>query len=248
MRFADQEERLRARLREAVHSVETPPFLEAQLRRRLGEKPDPASRLRPWLPLAVSAAVLLASSVAYQLGHLRFTAAAQDSYIALVGNRVNALMRVGLRDHLHCAHFRTFPKTPPPMTEFVAKMGPEYAPLIPVLERNLPAGSRIELAHRCRYHGRQFVHLAWKDGSGLHSLIVARKQPGEVFDIDGALPALVHSGLTVYRDGARGFQIAAFESRDHLVYSISNESRERTTDDLLKLASGIREVLAKLES
>ena len=60
-----------------------------------------------------NAMLMTGAGAVYQLGHLRFTTASQESYIASVSNRVATLMRVGLGDHIHCAVFRKSKKTPP---------------------------------------------------------------------------------------------------------------------------------------
>ena len=240
--------KLRAQLQQAVRAEEVPPYLEARIRGRIrAEGTAGVPWHRGWtMALAVSA-VLVGAGIAYQLGHLRFTAASQESYVVSMGNRVASLMRVGLGDHLHCAYFARPSKTPPSMEKFVREMGPDYAALIPVVRKHVPERYALEGAHQCSYHRRKFVHVVLKGDSKLISLVIARKVAGESFEIEGLLPALAQSGLSIYRATAQKFELASFESRDHLVYLISDLPGSQNADQLLAMAPEVRGVLAKLE-
>ena len=102
--------RLRAHLQRAVKSTAPPPFLEARIRNTVRAE---AHRPRwPYRLSQVAAAIVVCVGViiAYQLGHLRFTAASQEAYVNSVTRQVATLMRVGLGDHIHCAVFRKAPK------------------------------------------------------------------------------------------------------------------------------------------
>jgi hypothetical protein len=240
--------RLKEQLQRAVRSQEAPPYLEARIRASL--QSGPAARPFWSRQRAALAAVLLlaaGATVAYRLGEPGWTAASQESYIASVSHRVTALMRTGLSDHLHCAYFRKFPKTPPAMEQFIAGMGPSYSALIPVVRQQIPARYRLESAHRCLDRNRTFVHMVLKDGSTLISLVVARKLPGESFQSEGLVPALARSGLSMYRTGAQRFEIASFESRDHLIYLISDLPQDQNMNHLLAMAPSVKQVLAKIE-
>jgi len=235
------------RLRSAVGSVEVPPFLEARIRHRLrAEKPS-----RRWLPKFVSvsaaATAVLVMAISYQLGHLRLTVHSQESYIASVSNQVATLMRVGLGDHIHCSVFRKYPKNPPTTEEFVEKLNPQYAGLIPIVRNQVPSDYRMMLAHECRYHGRKFVHLSLMNNSNMLSLVITRKAEGESFNTEDMLPALVQSGIPMYQSGVQRFQMTAFETRDYLVYFISDLGRQQNTELMLALGPRVKDFLAKLE-
>ncbi|MDX2154205.1 MAG: hypothetical protein SFV54_25925 [Bryobacteraceae bacterium] len=246
MQMNREEQALRDRLRAAVRRTETPPFLEARIRANLRATPAPA-RWRSWALAATAALVVLAAGVAYQLGHLRLTSASQDAYIASVTNRVATLMRVGLKDHIHCAVFRKYPGNTPPAEELLRKISPEYRDLAPVIARATPRDFHLVIAHECRYQGRNYVHLALKRGSRLLSLVVARKADGESFATENTLPAQVAAGLPLYSAAVQRFEIAAFESRQHLVYVISDMPAKQNMETMLAAAPGLKEVLAKLE-
>lgn len=237
----------RNRLKEAVHSIAVPPFLEARIRNRIRTEKLP----RLWLPRLVAAtaatAILGGVLIAYQFGHLRLTVGAQESYISSVSAHVATLMRVGLGDHIHCSVFRKYPKNPPTPEEFVRKMDPQYAGLIPIVRSEVPSSYRMSLAHQCIYHGRKFVHLSLMNDSNMLSLVITRKGEGESFTAEGMVPALVQSGIPMYQTGAQRFQMTAFETRDYLVYFISDLPKEKNTDLMLALAPQVKAFLGRLE-
>ncbi len=241
---------MRERVKSAVRSVEPPPFLETKIRASIRES---AARQRgpAWIRALAGAGVTLAAAaallVAYQLGHLRWTTASQDSYIAAIANRVPTLMRVGLKDHVHCAYYRKYPKNPPQMEQFVADMGPQYQGLIPIVREKVPSEFRLEQAHQCSYKKRKYVHMVLKSGSRLMSLVLAKKGDGESFRTEDLRPALAESGIPMYRSGVQHFQIGAFETRDYLVYVISDLSEQQNSEMMLALAPAVKAFLGKLE-
>jgi len=221
-------------LQRAVRSEDVPPFLEARIRASL--QTPATSRWSPrWAAIGLVAAGLMGVTIAYQLGHLRFTDASKEAFIASVSSHVAKIMQVGFGDHMHCAYFRKFPKTPPPMDEFVAKLGPEYGGLIPIVREQIPTRSRLEIAHQCRYHQRPFVHMVMRDGKQLMSLVIAKKEPGE---------SLGQSFLTA---SSPGFELASFETRDHLVYFIADLPAQENKGHLLAMAPAVKDLLGKLE-
>jgi hypothetical protein len=236
------------RLRNAVKSVEVPPFLEARILSRIRAEGSP----RRWMPRLLSATTAAALCggvlIAWQLGHLRLTVGAQDAYISSVSTQVATLMRVGLGDHIHCAVFRKYPENPPTTEEFVRDMNPRYAGLIPIVRSHVPTIYRMTLAHECQYQGRKFVHLSLRDDSNLLSLLITRKSESESFRAQNMLPALVQSGIPMYQAGVQRFRMTAFETRDYLVYFISDLSGEKNTETMLAVAPEVKAFLAGLES
>ena len=244
----DQEgSRLREQLKQAVRSQATPPYLETRIRSRIRG----AERRTFWslrlVPVAAAVVVCLGAVIAYQLGHLRLTIGSQNSYIASVSNHIATLMRVGLGDHLHCSVFRKFPKNPPSIDALTESMGAEYRELIPIVRKQVSEDYRLMLAHQCRYNGRKFVHLSLQSDSRLLSLVIARKGDGESFKIENMAPSLAQAGIPFYRAGVQRFEIAAFESRDHLVYFVSDLPQQQNMEMMLALAPQVQEFLHKLE-
>lgn len=243
-----QDLKLAQQLRQAVRSQAVPPYLEARIRNTIhSTERKPSWRVR-LMPVAAVLVLCLAAGVAYQLGHLRFTTGLQESYIASVSSRVASLMSVGLGDHIHCSVFRKFPKNVPPVEELEQNMGQEYRELIPIVRKHVPEEFRMVIAHECRYHGRKFVHLSLKKNSQLLSLIIARKGAGESFETEKLVPALVQSGIPFYRDGVQRFEIASFESRDHLAYFVSDLNGDQNMQLMLAIAPQVKGLLQKIES
>lgn len=235
------------RLQNAVHSVEPPPFLEARIRNSLSTaKPG-----RRWLPRVIPAAAALAIvtgfGIAYQLGHLRLTVRSQESYIASVSTHIATLMRVGLGDHIHCSVFRKYPKNPPTTEQFIEKMNPQYAGLIPIVRSQIPDTYRMTLAHQCSYHRRRFVHLSLMSDSNMLSLVITRKGDGESFSTEDMLPALVQAGIPMYQSSVQRFQVTAFETRDYLVYFISDLPKLQNTNLMLALGPKVKDFLVSEE-
>ena len=239
--------RLTEQLKRAVRSEPTPPYLEARIRNTIRASGRRSSWTRRLVAAAVVGAVAVVLAVAYQLGHLRLTIGSQESYIASVSYRVATLMRAGLGDHLHCSVFRKFPKNPPEAVQLARQLGPEYNGLIPIVRGHLPESYRMMLAHECRYHGRRFIHVSLKSDSQLVSLIIARKSEGESFETENMVPALVRSGITLYGAGVQRFQIASFESRDHLIYFVSDLDKHQNMDFMLALAPDVKSFLTSKE-
>lgn len=237
------------RLRAAVDSAEIPPFLESRIRARLraGTPGRQWTSMPRFVTLATAAAVLFGAMIAYQLGRLRLTVSSQESYIASVSTQIATLMRVGLGDHLHCSLFRKYPKSPLSMEEVVAEMPAEYAPLIPVVRENVPDTYRMTLAHQCGYHGRNFIHLSLMDGSKMLSLVITRKGAGESFRTENMMPALVQSGIPMYQSGVQRFEMTAFETREHLIYFISDLPKDQNTNLMLAMAPRVKDALGRLE-
>ena len=239
------------RLRAAVKSVAAPPFLEARIRHSLRTESPIEKAGRRWLPRLIPAAAALAVfagfAVAYQLGHLRLTVSSQESYIGSVSTRIATLMRVGLGDHIHCAVFRKYPKNPPTTQDFIGKMNPQYAGLIPIVRSQVPDSYRMMLAHQCSYHRRKFVHLSLMNDSNMLSLVITRKGDGESFNTEDMLPALVQAGIPMYQSSVQRFQISAFETRDYLIYFISDLPKQQNTELMLALGPKVKDFLVSEE-
>jgi len=249
------------RLKEAVNSVPVPEGLESRLRsqihtKALGSGVHPPSRWLPRLVTVIAAAGFVAVlSVAYHFGHFRLTRASQDAYITSAASQIDALMRIGLRDHIHCSVFRKYPKNPPTAEEIlnprsergVKPISTRFAGLIPIVRSLVPEKYRMTLAHQCTFKGREYIHLSLKDESSVLSLVITRKVNGESFRAEDMLPALNESGIPMYQAGVQRFQIAAFETSGYLVYFISDLGKQQNSDLMLALAPPVKGLLTKLD-
>jgi hypothetical protein len=234
------------RLKAAMESVAVPPYLGARIRSRI--RTD--SPLRKWTfrlaPIGAAAAIF-AGLAAYQLGHLRWTPQSQESYISTLTGRIASVMAIGLGDHIHCSIFRKYREDAPKVEAVVAKLGAEYKPLVPIVQRHVPRNYELVLAHECRYQGRRFTHLSLKNGSHMMSMVIAGKREGETFDASGLLPAFAEAGLAVYQTEIQRFAITAFESRDSLIYFVSDLPQEENTKMLTAMTPQLREFFAQRE-
>jgi hypothetical protein len=230
----NQDRELSDRLQAAVRGVKPPAHLEARVRaaiRTAGEKPP-----RTWrMAWAFAAACCVAGIAVYAGRGFR-----QDA-------GVSSIMRVGLGDHVHCAVPRKF-GAPPPIENVMADMGGEYAPLVNLVREKMPAGFAILQAHQCRYQGRRFVHVTARTDGSLVSLVIARKEPGESFAPGSPRPVLQAAGIPLYGAHADRYEIASFESRDQLIYIVSDLPRRPNLAVAEALAPAVRNWLAQREA
>jgi hypothetical protein len=239
---------LRDRLRGAVHSIDAPLNLDDRIRAAI--RPNVRSMpSRPWI-MAVAACLAIAFGlgVAYQLGRLRFTTESQNAYIASISSRIPSVMAIGLKDHVHCSVYRKYPKAPPSNESLLAKLGLADSGLLAIVQRNVPSDFRAMIAHHCGYKGRKYTHIVMQSDSHLMSLVIAKKGDGESLGPSGISAMLSESGIPVYTAGVQRFRLAAFETRDHLVYVVSDLSAEKNAQLMLAMAPALKEFLLKQES
>jgi hypothetical protein len=246
----DQETaRLRERLKQAVHSDLAPDHLHARIRSNI-RGGQPSGRRTWWQAALVFAVIMiiLGGRALFHFGYLLFTPESRESYISAISNQVAGIMRIGLGDHVNCAVFRKYPKKPASIEVIVEELAPKYRDLVSVVRSRIPQEYRLFAAHECGYHGRKFIHLTFHGDSRVLSVVITRKDWGESFTKADLLPALAQSGIPIYRAGVQSFQIAAFETSEHLVYFISDLPQQKNMDIMLALAPDVREFLRRLES
>jgi len=234
---------VRDRLRATVRGFSVTPEIERRLSNHLGAVRTSSWTLRAML---IAAALVLSAGTAitYRLGHLRLTPGAQESYISSISQQVSGIMRVGLADHVHCAVFHGFQENPAADTA----LPPEYQDLVALVKDKVQAGYRVVGAHRCFYHGRGFIHLSATNGSGQISLLITPKAARESFTQDQLLPILTQSGIALYGANVQRFKIAGFETRDRLVYLVSDLNGPANLDLMAAIAPGVRDVLHRHET
>jgi hypothetical protein len=220
---------MRDRLRQAARddAADLPPGLATRVRRSLA----PASAADRWvwrlLPVAAAVILIVAGARWYRL---------QD------GAGLSPAMQVGFNDHVHCALLRKYP-TGLPMAQMVRDLGPGYADLVPAIEQHLPGDYRVESAHRCAWRGRSYVHVVARSGSSVLSLVIAKRAAGEAFEND--LRTIVSSadGVPLYTSAVERFSLAGFETRDHLVYLISDLDQNQNLVTLEAMTPQLRSAL-----
>lgn len=237
---------VRHRLRTAVSSFSLAP----EVARTIQDRPRavrPSAWMRNVIVLAAVLVLAASAALAYQLGRLRLTPASRESYISSISQRVSAIMQVGLGDHLHCAVFGKIPQDSPTVEALTATLPAQYQDLVGLVKQSLPEGYRVVAAHQCSYRGRNFVHVTASNGWGAISLLITPKAAGESFGNDHRLPTLSQAGIALYSAKVQRFEIAGFETRQHLVYVVSDLGGRKSLDMMAALASGVQGVLLRLE-
>ena len=189
--------------------------------------------------------VILGGVIAFQLGHLRYTVESQNGYISSLVKKVGYVLGAGLSDHVHCSVYRKYPKNPPSMERLHQTIGAEYHPLLEVVRTKMPSDYRMFIAHNCGYMDRQFIHIGLKSESHLMSLVLSKKKPGETYSNSELAPVLSEGGFNLYGASVQRFQIAGFETENHLAWVVSDTTPQRTRELLMALAPDIRNLLAK---
>jgi len=241
---------IRASLQAAARREEVPPRLEQKIRRELRERSPvhlwPFDFSFRWMS-AVAALLLISTAIWIVLRSRReLGPQQQNAYIGRISSRLSTILQVGLRDHVHCAVFRKYPKDPPAFAEMARDLGPQYAGLVPLVKARVPDEFRVILAHRCTVQGRNYVHLVLRGPSSLLSLIITKKNPGESFPAFQLAPVLQASGVPVYRAGTGQFQVAAFASQACLAFVISDLPEERNLQLAAALAPPVQEFLNQM--
>jgi hypothetical protein len=79
------------------------------------------------------------------------------------------------------------------------------------------------------------------------SLVITRRNPSESFAAEGLLPALVQSDIPMYQSGVQRFAMTAFETREFLVYFVSDLPQQDNSRMMLAMAPGVKGVLKAIE-
>ncbi|MFN7993939.1 MAG: zf-HC2 domain-containing protein [Bryobacteraceae bacterium] len=219
---------VRTRLKAAVQSAPVPAGLEARIQKTLrtkGSRTDTG-----WYTVAAAAILIVGFGV---LNFRRITSDPVDAITQETTGQLASVMNVGLRDHLHCAVFRKYPRRPETDTQMAAHLGTEFAGLAPLVRAKLPADFQMVQGHRCRAGKRLYVHFIVSSGSKLLSLVLTRKEPGE------SLAGGIH------QQGVDRYQVVGFEHLDYLVYVISDLDPQRNLQVAANLAPSVREYLGK---
>jgi len=138
------------------------------------------------------------------------------------------LLRMAFDDHLHCAVIHhPAPRVPGQPNQLPGKL----RGLAGVVRERVPSDFTLILAHECHDQGRSFVHLTFGDGQHLVSLIVTRRQGGESL------------GAGIRQAARDRFHLAAFETGQFFVYTVSDLQAQANADILAAFAPEIREFL-----
>ena len=244
-RSLEDRARLKAQLKRAVMQEYAPAALRERittdLRRSRG-----FSFSRVSLALAAAAAVLVIAAVTF------FTWGPPKNQLSLQAKVAPAdvtgqILKIGFDDHVFCAidhHLANKQFTPEQMPEH---LGPEYAGLVALVKERMTRDYSVAVGHRCHYQGREFIHLIMRNQSNVVSLVITRKN-AEAFPTNGVAAIAQAAGSPIYQAAWANQQIAGLETRDHLVFVVSNETSDANLQIATSLGPPVRDLLARLES
>jgi len=228
--------RLRKMLQQAVGKENAPAALRSRIQREMRATRPSRSN---WLLAAAAAIVIgLGGYTAMHSFSAREMANAQPA--------LAAVLRVGLDDHIHCA-VGTWYRGREFSDETMARdLGPQFAGLAPMVKSVIPAEMKMLVAHQCQVNGRNFVHFILQKQERTFSLIITRKDGESFADIAGA--KILNSGVRIHESRMQNFEVAGTETRDFLVYFISDSTGDQNAQIARNLAAPVRDYLARLES
>jgi len=232
-----------------VDRQNVPAGLSEKIRRQIRQNEPQPSKITSWTRWgAVAAAVLLVTLGTWTLrgrwagGDIYSDGPVQDAFIQRISQTISTVLRVGLRDHVHCAVLSGIPKTAPTLEQVAQDMGPKYNGLVPLVRASIPADYRIVMGHQCDYAGRVYVHLTMSNGRNLMSLVIAHKEPGE--SLASLAPALTTSDVRVYQAAAQRYEVAGFETGDYLAFVVSDLNTKENLQVAGNLAPSIHTFLS----
>ncbi len=245
----EQSSRLKARLKSAVAGQSVPAGLSEKIRQQIRQYQSHPTAITGWTRWgAVAAAFLLVALGTWTIrsrwtgGDIYSDGPVQDAFIQRISQTISTVLRVGLRDHVHCAVLSGIPKTAPTLEQVARDMGPKYNSLVPLVRASIPADYRIVMGHQCDYAGRLYVHLTMSNGRNLMSLVITRKEKNE--SLAALVPSLTASGVRIYQAAAQQYEIAVFETEDYLAFVVSDLNTKDNLQVAGNLASSVQAFLS----
>lgn len=238
-----QRTQARELLQRAVRAEMAPAGLEEQIRSKIHSSSLwPAPVARNWVLAA--ATVVMACAVAW-VSALRPLINRGRSPVVEVRTPADPtarILQIGLTDHLECANnWRSYKKIPP--AELRRQLAAEYPGLVPLVAEKMESYDLIS-AHHCKLNTRPFVHLLFlRDNSRVLSVILTPKDGDSFPKVDDSM--LKALGVELHGLHMQGYEVAGFESRQHLIFVASDLPREENRRVAADLAGSLREYLAK---
>jgi anti-sigma factor (TIGR02949 family) len=233
----------RARLREALRRAVAKQLPPEGLREAVHESLHAAQSgyFRGWR--ATSWALAVAA-----LALVIFAGAAGQRWLKVRRGRqlVSSILALGVSDHLQCAiKAHNYPEAANPPDKIRAKLGPEYAGLLQVVEARLP-GFQVLEAHICSVSGspRKYVHFITR-GRGTILSVILTKRDREDLPAERFLVAETSSGVNLYRAHLDAMDVAGFESKDYFGFVVSDLGQNEVMQIATKLAPAVRNALGE---
>lgn len=234
--------RLREALRRAVDQQVPPEHLGDTIHRRLQQtRPAFAWALRGSLPSYGKWMVALAGLAAVVLVGITV----QHSVALQRGRQlVASVLKLGVSDHVYCAiQGHNYPEVARPASELQARVGPEYAALVPVVEQKLPGFEVLE-AHICTVPGsaRKYVHFIARGRGTILSVVLTRRE-SETLPTEARLVTEHSGGIRLYENHLEGMDVAGFETNEYFGFVVSDLGQDSVVQLAALLAPPLRSQL-----
>jgi hypothetical protein len=153
-------------------------------------------------------------------------------FLRVRGTGGGELLRLAFDDHLHCAVIHH----PSPRVSGEPNELPEpFTELASLVREGMPSEFALILAHQCRDNGRSFFHLTFGDGQRLLSVLITRRKNGESL------------GNRRRHEARDQFALAAVESGDFFLYSVSDLPPRANSNVLGEISPAVQRFLTQLE-
>jgi hypothetical protein len=225
--------RIREALQRAAARQALPDGLGDALHQRLKKahrRPFWASRGSTWT-LAVAVAAMLA---------IVLVTGRQWSRLEHSRQMVASVLQLGVSDHLHCAiRGHNYPDVANSADVIRKKLGPQYAELLPVVEKKLP-GFQVLEAHICTVPGspRKYVHFIAR-GKGTILSVILTKRDGKNLPQGRFVTAASFGNVNFYEKQLEGMSVAGFQVGGYFGFVVSNLGQR----EMGQLAEGLAPAL-----
>jgi hypothetical protein len=225
--------RVREALQRAAVSQPVPDGLGEAIHQRLRR-----AQSRPfWAPRAPTWALALAGTALMVIVGI-----AGQQWIKLDRARqmVASVLHLGVSDHLHCAiRGHNYPDVANPPEVLREKLGPQYADLLPVVEKKLP-GFQVLEAHICSVPGspRKYVHFITR-GQGTILSVILTKRDGEALPAGRFVAAASFGNVNFYEKQLEGMSVAGFQVGSYFGFVVSDFGQH----EMGQLAEGLAPAL-----
>lgn len=234
--------RVREALQRAAVRQPVPEQLGQAIHQRLKKnqsRPYWTARAPAWALALAGAALIVIVGIAGQ----------QRMRLDRAREMVASVLQLGVSDHLHCAiRGHNYPNVANPPEVLREKLGPQYAQLLPAVEKKLP-GFQVLEAHICSVPGspRKYVHFITR-GQGTILSVILTKRNGEALPAGRFVTAGSFGNGNFYEKQLEGMSVAGFQVGGYFGFVVSNLS-EHEMDQLAEgLAPALRTALNAGES
>ena len=231
----------RSRVREALRHAATTQAVPKGLEQAIHERLRKAQRGWAWgFPQARWAVALAGVAL------VAIAVVASQQWRSLQRGRqlVASVLGLGVSDHLECAiKGHNYPEVAHSPEELRARLGPQYAKLLPAVEQRL-TGFQVLEAHICSVPGspRQYVHMIARRSQTILSVVLTRRE-GESFPAGNFLVESAQSGVNVYQAHLQDMNVAGFATKEYFGFVASDLSQEGVLEIASAIAPPLRNAL-----